>query len=796
MNVRRPLLVYGGLALVLGTVDLALPAHGRGVPLVALAVVLGLGIREGIRAHRPQSRAPWFLLLGTVVLADVGVAIHAAVGHSELNMPMASDAMVVAALVGWGGASALFVRARSRVLDRYQLLDLGIILVSATVALKRLVLDPSMAAHPPQGMSPSLAMSMVLLEVVALVLFVRFVTLKGPHPVAMWLVLSSLGTSLLSSVFSNLLSPETGLHLGLYLSGTATMLGALHPTMAQLTEPSPGTEPTFGPVRAALLGVAVLLPPVTAALVHARTDDLPILWFLTPTFVVTTLVLLRLRLQFAHERQAQAELAASRAQFRALIHGISDVIVLLGRNDRVLYASASSATTLGQDNDLLVGRLVGELVHPDDAALAASIAAAVRDSNASATVQVRAAVGHELRTFEATFTGRVDDPNIRGVILVLHDVTERQRLEARLRHQALHDGLTGLPNRVLLTDRVAEALQGDDEVGVLFVDLDDFKAVNDGLGHELGDRLLRAVGARLVGAVRDQDLVARLGGDEFAVLVGGDGAVEVATRLLDALVEPFELSGHRITVSASIGVASGACAVEDLLRNADVAMYRAKADGKGSLAVFERGMQERASERLLVQLELADALERDQLRIVYQPIYQLSTGRLTGAEALLRWDHPERGLLGPDRFIQVAEETGQIVAIGEWVLAEACRQAAGWPGDVHVAVNLSARQLESDAIVEHVLGALAGSGVAPSRLVLEITETMLARDIDATAAHLSRLTSLGVRIAIDDFGTGYSSLSTLSRFPVDVLKIDRSFIASMLANPDASALVHVLVEMG
>jgi EAL domain-containing protein (putative c-di-GMP-specific phosphodiesterase class I) len=236
--------------------------------------------------------------------------------------------------------------------------------------------------------------------------------------------------------------------------------------------------------------------------------------------------------------------------------------------------------------------------------------------------------------------------------------------------------------------------------------------------------------------------------------------------------------------------------VEELLRNADVAMYRAKAEGKGGLAVFEPGMQERASERLLLQLELADALAGDQLRVDFQPIFQLSSGRLIGGEALLRWQHPTRGLLGPDRFIHVAEETGQIVAIGQWVLAEACRQAAAWPEDVHIAVNLSARQLESDVIVEHVLGALACSGVTPSRLVLEITETMLARDVDATAAHLSRLTSLGPRIAIDDFGTGYSSLSTLSRFPVDMLKIDRSFIASMLGNPEATALVHVLVEMG
>ena len=311
---RRPLLVYGGLALGLATVDLALPAHGRGVPLVGQGVVLTFGMCEGIRRNRPRSRAPWLLLLGTVLLAVAAVAIHAAVGGNELDMPMVSDVMILAGLVCWCAASALFVRARSRVLDRYQLLDLGIILISATVALKRLALDPAMEAHPPQGMSPSLSMSMILLMVVALALFVRFVTLRGPRPLAMWLVLSSLGTSLFGSVLSNAISPETGLHLSLYLSGTATMLASLHPTMTALTAPSKGTAPNFGPVRAAMLGVAVLLPPVTAAVVHARTDDLPIVWFLAPTFAVTTLVLLRLRLQFAHEREAQDELAAASHQ--------------------------------------------------------------------------------------------------------------------------------------------------------------------------------------------------------------------------------------------------------------------------------------------------------------------------------------------------------------------------------------------------------------------------------------------------------------------------------------------------
>jgi len=260
--------------------------------------------------------------------------------------------------------------------------------------------------------------------------------------------------------------------------------------------------------------------------------------------------------------------------------------------------------------------------------------------------------------------------------------------------------------------------------------------------------------------------------------------------------EPFELCGHRIHVGASIGVAHSGATADELLRKADMAMYRAKADGKGSVAVFEPDMEQRVSERLLVQMELTDALRAGELRVVYQPIYRLADGRLTGAEALLRWNHPTRGLLGPDRFMAIAEETGLIVSIGRWVLHEACSRAASWPADVDVAVNLSARQLESDDIVDDVKSILEATGLSSSRLVLEITETMLSRDIEATAGRLRLLAALGVRIAIDDFGTGYSSLSTLNRFPIDVLKIDRSFVATMLANTEASALVHVLLEMG
>jgi diguanylate cyclase (GGDEF)-like protein len=333
---------------------------------------------------------------------------------------------------------------------------------------------------------------------------------------------------------------------------------------------------------------------------------------------------------------------------------------------------------------------------------------------------------------------------------------------------------------------------------VLFVDLDDFKDVNDGLGHHAGDLLLCQVAERLRRAVRDDDMVARLGGDEFAVLVRDAApgvAHHVANRVIDAFGEPFFVLGHRITVSASVGLATDA-APDQLLRSADVAMYRAKAAGKGRLALFEPGMDHAATERLALHAALVDAIPNGELRLLFQPVLELDDGRLRGGEALVRWEHPTLGLLTPDRFVGLAEDTGLITPLGTWVLREACRVATDWPEDVTIAVNLSPRQLDDDGVVEVVADALAGSGISPSRLVLEITENVVAQNQELVVPKLEALRALGVRIAVDDFGTGYSSLNALVHLPVDILKIDRSFITRMLEQPAAADLVQVLIDMG
>jgi diguanylate cyclase (GGDEF)-like protein len=381
----------------------------------------------------------------------------------------------------------------------------------------------------------------------------------------------------------------------------------------------------------------------------------------------------------------------------------------------------------------------------------------------------------------------------------------------QLRHQALHDALTGLPNRVLALDRVeqmlARARRQDLPVAALYVDIDDFKNVNDSFGHAAGDELLRIVATRLSSVVREGDTAARLGGDEFVVLVEGStldaGPELVAERLLDALRQPCDMRGEigrELSISASIGVAFGLReSADELLRDADLALYAAKAAGRNRYVLFESSMQTAAQDRLRMQMDLADAVAQGRLLLVYQPTFDLQSGRVSGVEALLRWQHPTRGTLQPADFIPLAESTGLIVPIGGWVLEEACRQAAKWNGQGHrigVSVNVAARQLDTEDLLAHVRNALADSGLEPGALTLEVTESTLMRDPEAAIGRLRALKQLGVRIAIDDFGSGYSSLAYLREFPADALKIDRSFVSEIAASDHSATLIRTLVQLG
>ncbi|HEY6870213.1 MAG TPA: EAL domain-containing protein, partial [Novosphingobium sp.] len=396
------------------------------------------------------------------------------------------------------------------------------------------------------------------------------------------------------------------------------------------------------------------------------------------------------------------------------------------------------------------------------------------------------------------------DGTIQGWRGFIADQTEAKRAEAHVAWLAHYDGLTGLCNRALLQanlERLLARCQDGKRLALLYIDLDHFKEINDGLGHEVGDAVLVEVARRLEAVVRPLDLTARLGGDEFVIVAHeaeGQGAQAMAERILEAVARPIEAGDHTCHVGASIGLAFAphdAASVVDLLRAADVAMYSAKAGGRQRVAVFDPAMEQQLRQRRTVEIELRAALRQGQLVLYYQPLLDLATGQVTGYEALIRWNHPERGLIHPADFIPIAEETGLIVEIGRWVIREAVAEAAGWEDNVSVAVNLSPVQMRDAELLPTVINALAGSGVAPSRLELEITESTLLHDSAEVMQLLHRLRAIGVRIALDDFGTGYSSLNYLRAFPFDKIKIDRCFISELSTRDDCQAIVRSVLSL-
>jgi diguanylate cyclase (GGDEF)-like protein/PAS domain S-box-containing protein len=501
------------------------------------------------------------------------------------------------------------------------------------------------------------------------------------------------------------------------------------------------------------------------------------------------------------------------ARFQSLVNQSSDLLSVVNHSGTVVFQSPSSERLIGRLSPELVGSTYFDLVHPDDVQrVRVALDAFAEGSNQTAHVEYR--VRHSngsWRQMEATITDLSGDAAVAGLVLNAHDVTDRKALETQLSQQAFHDSLTGLANRALLGDRIdrAVARHARDQVvpAVLLIDLDGFKTINDSLGHGAGDEVLVAVARCLETCVRPSDTVARLGGDEFAILIE-EGAVELATgvadRILQVLAEPLVVAGRQLYVNASIGVTLGGEGrdADVLVRDADVAMYAAKARGKGRYEVFQPHMHAVAVQRQELLGDLQQALEKGQFSLVYQPVFDLESRRMDGWEALLRWDHPTRGQVPPLDFIAIAEETGLIVRIGRWVLRKACRQAAQWqqrfPGaeEMTMSVNISARQLKEPSLVEDVRAVLADTGLDPRTLMLEITESSML-DLDAVRRPLDELKALGVGLALDDFGTGYSSLGYLRRFPIDTIKIDKSFVDGLVDSPaEGPALLRAIARLG
>lgn len=503
--------------------------------------------------------------------------------------------------------------------------------------------------------------------------------------------------------------------------------------------------------------------------------------------------------------------AGSEARFRSLVQNSSDVVTVVSHDGVIEYQSSSAERVFGYPPHQMVGRELRAWLHPEDAdqflIFVKSACIHPDDSAGLAQARMRHRDG-SWRHVETSVTDMLHIPGVRGLVLNSRDVSERVALELQLWERAWHDPLTGLANRSLFVERVGDALirrSGEGRpVAVVFLDLDDFKSVNDTLGHAAGDLLLAGVGDRLVGCVRPDDTVARLGGDEFALLLEDADSVtaaHVAERVISELARPFFVSDRPVHARASLGVvvADGTETVEDLLSAADTAMYVAKAHGKSRYELFRPQMRDRVVERSSLRTDLEWALQREELAIYYQPVVSIRTGAVAGFEALLRWNHPERGLIGPDQFIDLAEQSRLIVSIGAWVLRRACRQASVWRQayghDFTMAVNVSTVQLQDAGLLGEIAGALQESGLDPGALVLEITESSMMDDAEGMTGRLRELKELGVGLAIDDFGTGYSSLSYLRRLPVEQLKVDRSFVAGVADNPEDVAILASVINL-
>ena len=518
-------------------------------------------------------------------------------------------------------------------------------------------------------------------------------------------------------------------------------------------------------------------------------------------------------------KETEEQLAANEARFRALVQSSSDVVAVVDESGRYSYVSPAVSEMLGFSPAELHGTMAIALMPADEfkrfRTSYPELAQAHLPQRDLVVRRIETQVTHrdgELRTLDIAVTDMRHEPAVAGIVLNARDITVRKALERDLRYQALHDSLTGLANRTMFTQQTASALRAAEPhgtpVAALFVDLDDFKTVNDSLGHAVGDQLLQEVARRLMSTLSPTELAARLGGDEFAVLVvdadGERGVLEVAEQIIAVVGEPFRIQGREIRVTCSIGVAMATkddADAEVLLRSADVAMYLAKDRGKNRAAMFEDHLHTSVFERLELKADLVRAIEDGQLLCYYQPIVSLQTGRITGVEALVRWDHPERGRLNPDSFIPLAEETGLVVPLGRWVLREACQQLRAWQlqipstSSLTISVNLSVRQLAHDDIIGDVRSALEDATLDPSNLTLEITETTLMHDTELTRHRLAQLRELGVSLAVDDFGTGYSSLQYVQRFPIDIIKIDRSFVTGLGTNPGDGAVVQSMIEL-
>ena len=820
----RPRWLWCVLAAGLALVGVDLFATGTEVGAWSFVLVsAGSALVALLGARRnPEARVPRLVALGVALsaLGDLGWQLFVWVRGTGPDVSVAD--------LGWLGSYvaiglALFALVRTgtdRWLDREAWIDAGVVFVIALLLQWQLVLD-DIVRDTSVGSLPTLVWSLYpALDVALLALVVRAVVGRRVHGAAgallavgtmAWLV-SDTGWAFLSGSAAAWL--DAGWLLGAMALAAVTWCPTADDRVRERDLAARDTADLVGPWRIGVGLVGILVPSTIEIVGHVAGHDPNPVPLFAATLALVLLAFGRAALLRQAGRTTRERLRSHERRAKLLADMASDAWAIVDADGRVQGDSPRLASMVGYDGFPTDGEFVFETVHPEDVESALAVfARAVQEPGVILQTEVRATHrdGHPM-WIGVRLIGLLHDADVGGVLVNMHDISGRKHAEEALEHQAFHDGLTGLPNRALFSDRVDHALRRSERTGhhpaVLYLDLDGFKNVNDTLGHAAGDDLLRTVAGRLSDAVRSGESIARLGGDEFAVLIEPSrrpvaDAEVVAERILQALADPIEVADQLVTISGSIGIA-GADALSttgSLLRDADVAMYNAKTEGKSRWVVYDADMRVALVEHLQLANDLGNAVEAGQLRLVYQPVIELESDRVVGFEALLRWHHPVLGVVAPDRFIPLAEDSGLIVPIGAWVLQESCATASRWAQqypdqNLTMAVNVSARQLASSELLDDVIEALACSGLEPHRLVLEMTETALVHDATVAARRLHELRRLGVRLAIDDFGTGYSSLSYLRQFPVDILKIDRSFVESITSREQVPAIVRGLLDLG
>ena len=784
---------------------------GVAAPMIAAGTVL-----FGVVIHQPERATPWYLMTTALVsLAAAQVTWTVLEARGDETFPSVADGFH--ALFWCLVLLALAVQIRESLAehDSFGAFEVAIVTVAVGVGIWLAVVEPYLADSDMDFVATMWAGAVPLVGGLAFAASVRIAANGGFREFSPLALMVGLGLILIADIVRGALELR-----GEFVSGSvvaaAGVLGpltiaaaALDPTMAASNRrPAPST--LLGATRTIGMSVAVLAPSTVlfALLVSDLGTTTTRIAIAFAALVAVVLALARMwglvaAVRGLTERRGQDRLAA-------MVEHSSDVVMLVDEAGDIKYASPGLSGTLGHRAADWTGRPLIDLIAEEDRTAAAAEFEQLFQIGPDGTVRFESSlvrVDGQRRRMEATFANLLGGDAVDGIVATFRDVTEQRDLERKLSHRAFHDELTGLANRALFLDRMDHALRVQrsdaDPVVVLFVDLDDFKSVNDALGHGVGDQLLRAIADRIRERSGSGDTPARLGGDEFALLLedrgGVERAIDVAEHLLDRLREPVRLAGYDLTVLASVGVAVAApgMTTSSLLRDADIAMYEAKRAGKGQIKIFDPTMRLGATTHLEYRSELGLALENRQLRLVFQPLVDLRTGDVLGAEALIRWIHPTRGEISPAEFIPVAERSGLIKDIGNWVLHQAMREAVRWQsrGERYVSINVSAVQLRAEGFVDEVRDALELTGLAPAQVVLEVTETVVVDEIESASSALGSLRDLGVRIAIDDFGTGYCSLSYLQKFPVDVVKIDRQFVDEVDGDATRSSLARMILQM-